>query len=137
MSRSTILVRTLIASAIFTIPINGVAQSLNLYMTGEALNDYCREYLLMRRNSGAVDNPTKGQSAGVCYGYVVGLVDEYESLRTPGGISGDNVEPFCTRGANAHSLTETVAIYLDQHPLQRNRAGYFLVRKILAERFPC
>ncbi|WP_245468626.1 MULTISPECIES: Rap1a/Tai family immunity protein [unclassified Mesorhizobium] len=108
------------------------------YVTGEQLNDACRIYLSVRRNNGQANSTQEAWSAGMCYGYVVGVMDLYSGLKVSyNAISGDPQPAFCTGMINGLSAAEAVALYLDQHPEERSEVGFYLVRKILAEKFPC
>ena len=56
-------------------------------------------------------------------------------------ISADRQTAFCTAAVDGHAVTAAVAIYLDQHPEERNTAAFFLVRRysqrsFLAKRAP-
>ena len=99
-------------------------EPVGVYMKGDTLNDHCRVYLSMRQKN--MEKASQGYSAGVCYGYVIVVVDLYAESRI-----------FCTGGASAHSVVKTVASYLDHHPEERNTAAYFLVTKSVSEKYPC
>lgn len=117
--------------------VSGVqSQGIGVYMSGELLTKHCRAYLSMRQSSNPDFATSGGQaySAGTCYAFVVGVQDAL-GFR---GFEGDYMPPFCIpEGANAHSMAEVVARYLNQHPEKRDKAGYFLTREALAEGFPC
>ena len=107
------------------------------YIDGEALTKSCRDYLVVQRATGSTSSPSEGYGTGLCYGFVVGLV-EATGWRVSDGGHEATLGEFCIpEGLNARSVTETVAIWLDAHPEQRSGIGYALVRRALAEKFPC
>ena len=123
-------ISALAAVLLVTMTVSGYSQAQRsrepdgVYMKGDTLNDHCRVFLSMRQKN--MEKAPQGYSAGVCYGYVIGVVDLYAEFRI-----------FCTGGATAHSVIKTVASYLDQHPEERNTAAYFLVTKSVSEKYPC
>ena len=106
-------------------------------MSGETLADDCRVYMSNRRNPERQFTTAEDYQAGRCYGFVTGVMDLDSGLNAWHAISADRQTAFCTAAVDGHAVTATVAIYLDQHPEERNTAAFFLVRKILAEKFPC
>lgn len=110
---------------------------LLVYMTGEALTKDCRAFLAVRRN-GAATGPQQLWDAGECYGFVEGVIDHFGVMNSLGAQPIDNIGRFClTAAINVNDATEVVARYTDEHPEERSMAGYFLVRRALAQKFPC
>lgn len=107
------------------------------YVDGEHMTEYCREFLVVRRANGATDSPASAYGAGLCYGFVVAVV-ETDQWREPTAPYDLELGRFCVPGdLNANSIVEAVAMWMDAHPEQRNAIGYVLVRRALADRFPC
>ena len=118
----------------------GVAKSeevAQFNMSGETLADDCRVFMSTRRNPERQFATAEDYQAGRCYGFVTGVMDLDSGLNAWHAISADRQTAFCTAAVDGHAVTAAVAIYLDQHPEERNNGAFDLVRKILAEKFPC
>jgi hypothetical protein len=96
------------------------------FMTGEVLNEYCEQVLLVTHQQNA--NQTE---AGACYGYVLGV---YDALSNAG-----LAKAICLpkEGAAEKTVVEVVARYLDEHPDQRQYSGQSLVHNALIYGYPC
>lgn len=107
------------------------------YVDGEYLTASCREFLTVRRANGATSSPKDAHGTGLCYGFVVAVV-ETDQWREPTAPHDIELGRFCIpETLNANSITEAVARWMDEHPEQRNAIGYVLTRRALADRFPC
>lgn len=119
------------------------AQSEDLiavYLTGESLTTYCRSYLSLAKTNFRTSTVQEAYEAGYCQAYVTGVLDTF-SFRGDDDPSENErlLPPFCIRSqdATARSLTEVVARYVDSHPEQRTQTAYSLVRRALAQSYPC
>ena len=111
------------------------AYTFPIYKSGDQLNDDCRALLSISRNSDNADSIAQAWSGGVCLGFVLGVMDVSSGLKEL--VTGDPQPPFCMDGVSPKAAAETVAIYLDEHPEERNNAAFLLVKMILADKFPC
>jgi hypothetical protein len=117
------------------------------YQSGETLTDLCRASLQMSEIIGkTLDQAGRTFQeiqqiyfdAGLCEGYVLGVVDLIESQ---GGqtFKTNSVGPICLPLPNIsrNTLIEVVARYVDQNPAVRHFGGAGLVMMALANAFPC
>jgi len=80
------------------------------YLAGAGLNEACTA-------------PVQSFGAGLCIGYVAGVVDSGDSC-VPGHIS-------------LGAIRERVREYLESYPRQHKYTAESLVRRALAQAFPC
>ena len=121
-------------AALFIVPTYTKADDMvGIYMTGEQLTHDCRAFLEFRRQGGRA-SAQQGFDSAMCLAFVEGVHDA-EIL----GVSPSQLAPAACvpRGSNANSLAEIVANFADQNPALRGSAGYVLVKRALAQSFPC
>jgi hypothetical protein len=108
---------------------NAEAQgSVWLFITGNSLATYCRDFLLVRRNAAASDDQQL-QRYAACLGYVAGVSD---------ALTVEGIRHFCLPfRSDSGDITEVVAKYLDQHPEELHMSAYTLVVQSLASAYPC
>jgi len=106
-----------------------------VFESGDALNRLCQSFLAVARNDrrGSIQQTYE---AGICQGYVGGALDavSVEKLQK----SNLDLPRVCVpNGVDQHTAAEIFAKFLDAHPEQRHVTGYTLVRRALAEAYPC
>ena len=99
-----------------------------LFVTGESLAAYCRDFLAVRRNAAASDDQQL-QRYAVCLGFVAGVSD---------AVTVEGVRRYCLPfRSDAGAITEAVAKYLDQRPKELHLPAYTLVVQSLTSAYPC
>jgi hypothetical protein len=99
-----------------------------LFVTGESLATYCRDFLAVRRNAAASDDQQL-QRYAVCLGFVAGVSD---------AVTVEGVRHYCLPfRSDAGDIADAVARYLDQHPKELHLPAYTLVVQSLASAYPC
>jgi hypothetical protein len=102
--------------------------SVWLFITGDSLATYCRDFLLVRRNA-AASNDQQLQRYAACLGYVAGVSD---------ALTVEGIRHYCLPfRSDAGDITEVVAKYLDEHPDDLHMSAYTLVVQSLASAYPC
>ena len=102
--------------------------SVWLFITGNSLATYCRDFLLVRRNAAASDDQQL-QRYAACLGYVAGVSD---------ALTVEGIRHFCLPfRSDSGDITEVVAKYLEQHPDELHKSAYTLVVQSLASAYPC
>jgi hypothetical protein len=102
--------------------------SVWLFITGNSLATYCRDFLVVRRNAAASDDQQL-QRYAACLGYVAGASD---------ALTVEGIRHYCLPfRSDAGEITEVVAKYLDQHPEELHMPAYTLVVQSLARAYPC
>lgn len=105
------------------------------HQTSEELTSHCRAFMQWRRTGLATVQ--ESHDAGLCYGFVMGVVDAFYFQGEPifrTFLGGSICLPEKT---NARSLTEIVARFVDQNPELRHLAPVELVLRALAHSYPC
>ena len=118
-----------LATALLLVPTHVNAQgSAWLFVTGESLATYCRDFLAVRRNAAASDDQQL-QRYAVCLGFVAGVSD---------ALTVERVRHYCLPfRSDAGDIADAVAQYLDQHPEELHLPAYALVVQSLASAYPC
>jgi hypothetical protein len=99
-----------------------------LFVTGESLATYCRDFLAVRRNAGASDDQQL-QRYAVCLGFVAGVSD---------ALTVEGIQRYCLPfRSDAGDIADAVANNLDQHPKELHLPAYTLVVQSLASAYPC
>jgi hypothetical protein len=102
--------------------------SVWLFITGNSLATYCRDFLVVRRNAAASDDQQL-QRYAVCLGFVAGASDT---------LTVEGIRHYCLPfRSDAGEITEVVANYLIQHPEELHLPAYTLVVQSLASAYPC
>ena len=102
--------------------------SVWLFITGNSLATYCRDFLLVRRNAAASDDQQL-QRYAACLSYVAGVSD---------ALTVEGIRHFCLPfRSDSGDITEVVAKYLEQHPDELHMSAYTLVVQSLASAYPC
>ena len=135
-------------SAILGLFVFGISEPVNaenpetgatIFMTGERLTEYCRAFMLTRRQ-GDKGTPQQVGDAALCLAYVEGIMDAVtsENLHIERSKSNESPIPICLpTQITGNTLTEVVARFLDQNPALRTFGGATLVIRALELSFPC
>jgi hypothetical protein len=108
-------------------------QSAAVYEDGVALTSTCRSFLAIFRQ-GQRGSGQQGYEAGICQGFVTGVLD---ALSVEQVVTSIGPELCLPGGVDKTVATEIVAKYLEANPTQRNIAAYTLVRRAIAAAYPC
>ncbi len=110
------------------------AQTYSYFIDGTGLTKYCRSYLAQKANGDRQGSVQSAYDAGFCQGVVYSALDARAFL--PEGQA--PVMNFCLPDQiNANDAVEVVARFLDTNPALRSQPAYILVRRALAEAYPC
>jgi hypothetical protein len=131
--KSAFLISSLIALHVTS----ASAEMVSNYYTGDTLTRYCRSFILSARSGMKVLSGQQGYETGMCYAYVVGVLDtlSVEIIKTP--VAAGLPTMCLPSGLNANNATEIVANYVDKHPERRQESAYWLVRRALGAAYPC
>jgi Ssp1 endopeptidase immunity protein Rap1a len=108
---------------------------VTIYLTGVRLTENCRSYVALKRKGG-VTSAQQAHDAGVCWAFVVGVVDTiaFEKLQqSPLGAA----EVCPPQGIDSSILVEVVSKFADDNPAALAKSGYVLTRTALNEKYPC
>jgi hypothetical protein len=105
-----------------------------VFESGTSLNKLCLEFLASRHQGGHV-LLQQGYEAGLCQGFVIGVLDAIS-------IDQSDNDPRFARlclppRLDKFDVTEIVSSYLERRPEERHIAAYTLVRRAMAQAYPC
>ena len=113
--------------------------SLSFQVQDGWLAERCAAFLRVSRNGGRTSDPLELTASQECFAYVSGFLDVATTARVlfpeqkMQFISGICVPD----GVQARDVAEAIALYIEQHPLERNWAPPMLLSKAAKETLPC
>jgi Rap1a immunity proteins len=109
---------------------------IGIYTTGEMLTSHCRAFLQVVRPNRRTGSVKEGNEARLCYRFVTDVL--YTISREGMSESRIAAARICLpNNLDANTAAEIVGRFADLHPEFRTESGYSLVRKALADAFPC
>jgi hypothetical protein len=117
-----------------TMPAYAQNSTSRVFESGTSLNKLCAEFLASRRQGGHI-TLQHGYEAGICQGFVIGALDAISVEQS------SNDPRFARLCLPPHfdkvDVTEIVANYVERRPEERHIAAYTLVRRAMAQAYPC